>query len=200
MSTAKKTPPSARASATNPPAKAMKTTSSPALAPNAIAPALAAPAQAPNNAKSNRPAQSSSSSAAPKAQKTTPTPSKPAVSKINDPVVDHSLASLPTTKDAVKEKEKVRATTTSSEYVPHRFQWGKGGENVIVTGTFDDWQQSIKLKRTFGDHFEAIVDLDRSKKILFKFVVDGHWQCSDEFATESDHSGNQNNILPPIKA
>ncbi|KAF9932763.1 hypothetical protein BGZ67_004580 [Mortierella alpina] len=202
MSTAKKNPPAARASALNPPAKTMKT-SSPALAPNAIAPGLAAPAQAPNNAKSNRPVLSSSLAQ----QKTQP--AKPAVSKIHDPAVNSNnnpVATLTTQQgDAVKEKkENVSATTTTtttttSEYVPHRFQWRQGGTNVMVTGTFDDWQQSIKLKPTLGDHLEAIVNLDRSKKILFKFVVDGHWHCSDEFATESDPSGNQNNILPPIK-
>ncbi|KAF9961809.1 hypothetical protein BGZ72_001725 [Mortierella alpina] len=190
MNTAKKTPPAHQ------PAKTMKT-SSPALAPNAIAPGLAAPAQAPNNAKSNRPVQTSST--AQKAPKTTPMPAKPAISKMSDPAVNNSPATLPSQKDTVKEKkESVRDAIPG--YMPHRFQWSQGGENVIVTGTFDDWQQSITLKRTLGGHFEAIVDLDRSKKILFKFVVDGHWHCSDEFATESDHSGNQNNILPPIQA
>ncbi|KAF9576189.1 hypothetical protein EC968_010312 [Mortierella alpina] len=200
MSTAKKVPSAAKANVLNPPAKTIKT-SSPALAPNAIVPGSAAPAQAPNNAKSNRRGPSSlsssssiSSSAAQKTQ-----PAKPSVSKIDDPAVNNPIATVPAQKDAVKEKmENVSATRPN--YVSHRFQWRQGGENVTVTGTFDDWQQSIKLKRTLGDHFEAIVDLDRSKKTLFKFVVDGHWQCSDEFATEPDHSGNQNNILPAIKA
>ncbi|KAF9968647.1 hypothetical protein BGZ70_000964 [Mortierella alpina] len=191
MNTTKKTLPAAKASAPNPQAKTMKT-SSPALAPNAIAPGSAAPAQAPNNANSNRPALSSSVG-----QKTQP--AKPAVSKIMDPVVNNPMPTLPLQKDAVKAK-KEDVDATASKYVPHRFQWRQGGTNVVVTGTFDDWQQSIKLKRTRGEHFEATVDLDRSKTILFKFVVDGQWHCSDEFATEADHSGNQNNILPPIKA
>ncbi|CAO3566493.1 unnamed protein product [Mortierella alpina] len=191
MSTAKKTQPASKASAPNPQAKTMKT-SSPALAPNAVAPVSAAPAQAPNNANSNRPAPSPTV-----AQKTQP--AKSAASKINDPVVNDTIAALPLHNDAVKAK-KEDVSAKASKYVPHRFQWTQGGTNVVVTGTFDDWQQSIKLKRTRGEHFEATVDLDRSKTILFKFVVDGHWRCSDEFATEADHSGNQNNILPPIKA
>ncbi|KAG0272767.1 hypothetical protein BGZ95_011453 [Linnemannia exigua] len=78
-----------------------------------------------------------------------------------------------------------------------KFHWKHGGEIVKVTGTFDDWKESIVLKKvpSTRDEFFALVDLDRTQPIQFKFVVDGVWRCSTEFETEYDYSGNLNNIL-----
>ncbi|KAF9351262.1 hypothetical protein BGX26_010704 [Mortierella sp. AD094] len=78
------------------------------------------------------------------------------------------------------------------------FKWTQGGRVVVVTGTFDNWEKSITLSRSHEnkDNFEASVNVPRTQKILFKFVVDGQWMCSDSYATECDEQGNLNNVLP----
>ncbi|KAG0027384.1 hypothetical protein BGZ82_009021 [Podila clonocystis] len=78
--------------------------------------------------------------------------------------------------------------------VSHKFVWNHGGQSVKVTGTFDNWQASVDLKKS-DDAFEAIVGLNRTKLIHFKFVVDGQWLCASDLVTEFDHSGNQNHVL-----
>ncbi|KAG0262985.1 hypothetical protein BG011_009483 [Mortierella polycephala] len=85
------------------------------------------------------------------------------------------------------------------KYAAHKFVWDHGGSIVKVTGTFDNWEKPLVLTQSPDnqDHFEITVDLDRSQKILFKFVVDGQWRCADELPTEYDSAGNQNNVLPP---
>ncbi|KAF9126215.1 hypothetical protein BGX30_000121 [Mortierella sp. GBA39] len=86
--------------------------------------------------------------------------------------------------------------------VAHTFQWKNGGGVVKVTGTFDNWGESIVLKKVRGsqDQSEIVIDLDRSQKNLFKFIVDGQWECTDEFPTEYDSNGNLNNVLPAFNA
>ncbi|KAF9567709.1 hypothetical protein EC968_003168 [Mortierella alpina] len=83
---------------------------------------------------------------------------------------------------------------------PQKFHWKHGGEIVKVTGTFDDWKETVHLRKvpSTRDEFAAIVDLDRTKHIQFKFVVDGVWRCSTEFATEYDCNGNLNNVLTAL--
>ncbi|KAF9332602.1 hypothetical protein BG006_004525 [Podila minutissima] len=78
--------------------------------------------------------------------------------------------------------------------VSHKFVWNHSGQSVKVTGTFDNWKASVDLKKN-DDAFEATVDLDRSKVIHFKFVVDGQWLCASDLVTELDHIGNKNHVL-----
>ncbi|GJJ68051.1 hypothetical protein EMPS_00397 [Entomortierella parvispora] len=82
----------------------------------------------------------------------------------------------------------------------HTFEWKQGGGVVKVTGTFDNWTGSVVMKKVPGNQgrFESIVDLDRTQKVLFKFIVDGQWKCIDGIETEYDQSGNLNNVLRPI--
>ncbi|KAG9062402.1 hypothetical protein KI688_005317 [Linnemannia hyalina] len=86
--------------------------------------------------------------------------------------------------------------------VAHTFLWKNGGDVVKITGTFDNWGESIVLKKVQGnpDQSKVAIDLDRSQKNLFKFIVDGQWRCSDEFPTEYDNIGNLNNVLPAFDA
>ena len=58
-----------------------------------------------------------------------------------------------------------------------QFQATKPTENVILTGDFDDWSQSVQLFRKDGDLFETQV-LVKQPEIKFKFVCDGEWVCS----------------------
>lgn len=68
---------------------------------------------------------------------------------------------------------------------------------VIVTGTFDQWSSSVRLTRKH-DGFEAPVLIPWQDKIAYKFIVDGRWMTNDTEPTEIDH-GFVNNVYtaPP---
>ncbi|KAI6105431.1 immunoglobulin E-set [Pisolithus croceorrhizus] len=69
-----------------------------------------------------------------------------------------------------------------------------GPNDVIVTGTFDQWSASIHLVK--GDTgFRGMVKLPWGEKVAYKFIVDGYWSCRDDQPMENDGSGNINNIL-----
>lgn len=68
-----------------------------------------------------------------------------------------------------------------------------------MTGTFDNWSKSYPLVKQSNGSFELNVPLDRSKEILYKYVVDGEWTTSKDQATTSDSSGNTNNVLESVK-
>lgn len=70
-----------------------------------------------------------------------------------------------------------------------------GPSEVILTGNFDNWSQSLPLVKTSKGDFELTLPLDGAEeKIVFKFVVDGEWKASDEY--DIDHSeGAENNVV-----
>jgi hypothetical protein len=80
---------------------------------------------------------------------------------------------------------------------PHEFIWKYGGNKVILTGTFDEWSQSILMTKDHTGVFRSTVNLDASQTWHFKFVVDGVWRCSLDFCSETDVTGNVNNVLLP---
>ncbi|KAF9427847.1 hypothetical protein BGZ76_002155, partial [Entomortierella beljakovae] len=111
-----------------------------------------------------------------------------------NPAVSEVAASEATPKlvDQVNPVEKKKGVF--AEYVPHRqkFEWKQGGSIVFVTGTFDNWEKTTVLSRSRNSQggFETTLNLPRTQKILFKFIVDDNWVCSDEYATERDEYGN----------
>ncbi|KAF9438761.1 hypothetical protein BGZ76_005067 [Entomortierella beljakovae] len=80
--------------------------------------------------------------------------------------------------------------------LPYAFHWRHGGYVVKVTGSFDNWQETLVLSKV-GDDFSGTINLDRTQHIQFKFVVDGEWKCSSDYPTGYDNHGNMNNILHP---
>ncbi|KLU92167.1 hypothetical protein MAPG_11113 [Magnaporthiopsis poae ATCC 64411] len=79
----------------------------------------------------------------------------------------------------------------------YTFKWPHAGEQVYVTGTFDDWTKSIKLDKV-GDVFEKEVTFpDQVEKIYYKFVVDGDWTVNQAAPKENDPNGIENNFLTP---
>ena len=45
--------------------------------------------------------------------------------------------------------------------------------------------------------YRATIPLDPDETHEFKFVVDGVWRCSLDFATVTDPQGNVNNVIRP---
>lgn len=82
---------------------------------------------------------------------------------------------------------------------PYEFIWKHGGQRVVVTGTFDGWQQTVVMTRDHAHRvFRATVSLpagNEHAKVAFKFVVDGVWRCSLDWPCEADGNGNVNNVL-----
>ncbi|KAF9095872.1 hypothetical protein BGX29_008848 [Mortierella sp. GBA35] len=137
---------------------------------------------------------------------TTTTPSTP-VANVKQQEASSSTKQITSTVESLGLTEEKKSHVEQSpiarnilEAAP--FQWKNGGSVVKVTGTFDNWAESIVLKKVPGnqDQSEIIVDLDRSQKTLFKFIVDGEWKCTDEYSTEYDSIGNLNNVLPALNA
>ncbi|KAK0490671.1 hypothetical protein IW261DRAFT_1433403 [Armillaria novae-zelandiae] len=71
--------------------------------------------------------------------------------------------------------------------------------SVIVTGTFDQWSSSIRLAKD-SSGFKGSTQIPWDEKIAYKFIVDGEWSIAPSQPTETDSSGNVNNIyIAPSK-
>jgi len=73
------------------------------------------------------------------------------------------------------------------------FRWPHEGQDVILTGTFDQWSSSVHLTNGPAG-FEATVRVPWSEKVAYKFIVDGYWKTTEEAPTEVDSAGNINNV------
>ncbi|KAK0191297.1 hypothetical protein F5146DRAFT_594575 [Armillaria mellea] len=94
------------------------------------------------------------------------------------------------------------ASPTASMQNNHEviFEWPHPeATTVIVTGTFDQWSSSIHLAKD-GAGFKGSAQIPWDEKIAYKFIVDGEWSIAPSQPTETDSSGNVNNIyIAPSK-
>lgn len=113
-------------------------------------------------------------------------------------VAAKATATTATATEVVVPNSKKALANHSISTTPHEFVWKYGGNKVILTGSFDEWSQSILMVRDHANElFRATVNLDPSRTWYFKFVVDNVWRCSLDFCTETDGTGNVNNVLYP---
>ncbi|KAF2260041.1 hypothetical protein CC78DRAFT_40360 [Lojkania enalia] len=77
----------------------------------------------------------------------------------------------------------------------YTFTWEHGGDEVVVTGTFDAWKQTVKLEKQDGV-FKKTVEIPKSGH-QYKFIVDGVWKHNDAAPKEDDGNGGYNNVLGP---
>jgi len=77
--------------------------------------------------------------------------------------------------------------------VPMVFRWELGGDEVFITGTFNNWSAKIPMARS-GNDFVHIHELSRGKH-AYKFIVDDEWRFTSDQHTMADKSGNINNFL-----
>jgi hypothetical protein len=77
--------------------------------------------------------------------------------------------------------------------VPMVFRWEAGGDEVYITGTFNNWSAKIPMARS-GNDFVHIHELARGKH-AYKFIVDDEWRFTPDQHTMADKSGNINNFL-----
>ncbi|KAF2095647.1 hypothetical protein NA57DRAFT_79361 [Rhizodiscina lignyota] len=80
----------------------------------------------------------------------------------------------------------------------YTFKWEHPASEVFVTGTFDDWGKTVKLEKDSEGVFTKTVELPHTgENVYYKFVKDGEWVTSHTAPTETDASGNTNNVLKP---
>lgn len=70
-----------------------------------------------------------------------------------------------------------------------------GPQDVVVTGTFDNWSKTLPLVQQADGSFALTVPLTADKLILYKYVVDGEWLVNHEQKVGKDDNGIDNNIL-----
>jgi len=82
------------------------------------------------------------------------------------------------------------------DILPFEVCWKNGGQEVIITGDFDNWQGTHKMNfNPVTKDFVAVIDIDRNKQHEFKFIVDGDWRPNWDLPTRTDEHGNVNNII-----
>ncbi|KAK4054412.1 mannose-1-phosphate guanyltransferase [Microbotryomycetes sp. JL201] len=76
----------------------------------------------------------------------------------------------------------------------------KEAASVIVTGSFDDWKSTVHLTKDVDGRLTAKLPINYGEKITYKYVVDGTWQHNPLEPTETDGSGNTNNVFTAPEA
>jgi len=82
------------------------------------------------------------------------------------------------------------------------FEWpSTDAQEVIVTGSFDDWSKSKLLNKT-ARGFVGTVKVPYGKDVVYKFLVDDEWQVLRTQPVTVDGDGAENNIfkVPQAKA
>ncbi|CAI4063980.1 hypothetical protein SKDZ_08G1930 [Saccharomyces kudriavzevii ZP591] len=121
--------------------------------------------------------------------------------KDKDKVLCHLfLLLLYTNKESIKHTTKSNRIVKMSEDLvfDYTFSWPAGPEDVILTGTFDDWRGTLPLVKTAKGNFEITMPVklaDKNYKFQFKFIVDGVWCVSDSYKKEHVSEGIENNFL-----
>ncbi|KAI8787927.1 cell surface glycoprotein 1-like [Biomphalaria glabrata] len=94
---------------------------------------------------------------------------------------------LDTTEAAAPSEEPVPSTVVTE------FRWEGTGETVLVSGTFNHWQEKIPLAKN-GDIFTKTLDLPIGE-YLYKFFVDEQWMVNKAMPIKCDENGEENNVV-----
>lgn len=75
--------------------------------------------------------------------------------------------------------------------------WNHGGKKVQVTGEFDNWSVSVDMVQDTENtnRHVAMIPMDSTKDIEFKFIVDGEWKFAMDLPHRTDWRGNVNNVV-----
>ncbi|XP_065018381.1 SNF1-related protein kinase regulatory subunit beta-1-like [Musa acuminata AAA Group] len=77
--------------------------------------------------------------------------------------------------------------------IPTLITWNRGGNVVLVEGSWDDWASRKHLQRSGKDH--AILMVLPSGVYRYKFIVDGQLKYIPDLPFVSDEMGNITNLL-----
>jgi len=76
--------------------------------------------------------------------------------------------------------------------VPTVLEWSGEGSEVMVAGDFSDWQP--RPTENVDGKWKTTIDLQPGR-YAFKWIVNGNWVTDDTLLTDTDQSGNRNNIV-----
>eukprot|EP00300_Choanocystis_sp_HF-7_P042711 c9419_g1_i1.p1 GENE.c9419_g1_i1~~c9419_g1_i1.p1 ORF type:complete len:476 (+),score=77.58 c9419_g1_i1:34-1428(+) len=97
----------------------------------------------------------------------------------------------------VTDSKKAQKPVPEQGHVECIVKWSGSGRNVAIAFS-DDWSTHHRGKRLGTGAFEFTHFLPAMKPAYFKFLVDGHWCLSNDYATIADSFGNVNNTLFPV--
>jgi hypothetical protein len=93
--------------------------------------------------------------------------------------------------------------TKKHKAIPIMVNWSQAGKVVHITGTFNDWQKKIRLRKRFHctntsvDDFSTIIDMPPGLHKV-KFIVDDEWKCSEDLPFSYDQEGNLVNEIEVV--
>lgn len=73
----------------------------------------------------------------------------------------------------------------------------KSAKQVLLTGNFDDWKNSVVTQRR-NDKWEAKIDACLDTRLEFQFVVDDVWVISSSHDVQVDNQGCERNFINVI--
>ncbi|VFQ60686.1 unnamed protein product [Cuscuta campestris] len=83
--------------------------------------------------------------------------------------------------------------TLDEQRIPTVIIWSRGGNEVSVEGSWDDWKTRKPLQRSGKDF--TIMKVLPSGVYRYRFIVDGQWRYSPDVAFVTDEAGNYYNVL-----
>lgn len=94
-------------------------------------------------------------------------------------------------------------TYTMADSVPVTFSYRSSSANSVeVAGDWDNWSDRVQLSKVPGqqqdgqDLWQATKQLKPATKFQYKYIQNGDdWHTRDDLPTETDGSGNKNNVL-----
>jgi len=99
-------------------------------------------------------------------------------------------------------KQRAEAERNERNLVPTKFTWRYGGNEVLLTGSFSNWRESVVLRRD-GDEMTAVLRLAPGS-YDYKFIVDNQWRYDGNQPVVKGRNGNINNVIhveaPPEQA
>lgn len=79
--------------------------------------------------------------------------------------------------------------------IPTTFTWRYGGTEVLLTGSFSNWRESVVLKPSkSGDVMTYVLSLHPGT-YEYKFIVDNQWRYDAKQPVVKGRNGNINNII-----
>jgi len=78
--------------------------------------------------------------------------------------------------------------------LPITIRWTEPASNVLLAGSFTDWQEQVPMNRGLDGSWFYVKYLPPGR-YEYKFVVDGSWRYATDQPTVKDMNGNVNNLL-----
>ncbi|KAF6041527.1 PRKAB2 [Bugula neritina] len=77
--------------------------------------------------------------------------------------------------------------------IPAVIKWDKGGKEIFVSGSFNNWETKIPLVKS-ESNFYTIIDLPEGEH-HYKFLVDGQWKHNPDEPAMKSSKGSLHNTM-----